>query len=269
MTKIKVYQKLVTPEMAKKYLDKNKGNRKLTERNTQFFYQQMATGKWMLAADPIKFGEDGRLLDGQHRLKALIKYGKPLEMFIAEGLSDNVFSVLDTGRNRNASDILSIKGYKSFNALSATAKSILMFNAGVYSDHNKTSKDFRASNQMILEFVEKNPRLHEDINYVNAIYRRFRYLGFSRLVMLYFLLSKKNAEKADEFFEKYSTGIDLNQDSPIRILRERFILDSQNKTKLTLRDKTAIFIHAWNAYISNKKIERIKLTKDYDFPKPV
>lgn len=269
MNTVKVYQKTITPEDATKFLERNKGNRKLSDKNVQFFLEQMKRGDWQITADPIKFGKDGRLLDGQHRLQALIKHGKPVDMFVAEGLEDKVFAVLDTGKNRSAGDVLSTQGFKNANSLGAAVRAILLYNQGYFSDSTKASRMGKATNAMVLRFTERQPEISEVIEFTSQIARQFRYISLAPLTMLYWILSKKNQVQADAFFGKYATGIELSETSPIRLLRERLIRDGQNKTKLTSRDKVALFIYSWNAYISKKKIQQLTLAKNYQFPKPL
>lgn len=266
---IKVYQRVVTPEDAQKFLEKNNGNRKLSERNVLFFFHQMKRGDWQLTADPIKFSKTGRLLDGQHRLAALIKNNKPIEMFIAEGLDEKIFTVLDTGKNRSAGDLLSTQGFKNSNALAGAVRSILLYQQGYYSDPGRAARVSKATNTNIIKWIEDNPEIQEILGFTNHVYRQFRYISHGPLTMLYWTLSRKNQEQADNFFGKYASGIELSEGSAIRLLRERLIKDSQNKTKLSSRDKTAIFIYAWNAFVTKKTIERLTLQKNYQFPKPV
>lgn len=265
---VNVQKRTITPEIANKLLGQNNGNRKLSYRNVQFLYSQMASGNWMLTADTIKIGSNGRLMDGQHRLQALLKYGKPLEMFVAEGLDDNVMPVLDTGKNRTAGDVLSMNGFKSSNNIAGAVRVILLFNQGVYAV-DKAGKISKATNASILKFTEENPEIHEVMTYVNGIYRQFRFMTQSNLAMLYWVLSKKNATQCDIFFEKYATGIELGVTSPIRHLRERLLKNSVNKSKLSTRDKIALFIYAWNAFRDGKKMQQLTLQKNYNFPKPI
>lgn len=269
MNTIKVYPKTITPEDAAKFLERNKGNRKLSDKNVQFFFEQMKRGDWKVTADPIKFGKDGRLLDGQHRLQALIKHGKPVDMYVAEGLEDEVFAVLDTGKNRSAGDVLSMQGFKNSTSVGAAVRAILLYNQGYYSDATRASRMGKATNAMVLKFAERHPEINEVIEFVSQVNRQFRYISLAPLTMLYWILSKKNQEQADAFFGKYATGIELSESNPIRLLRERLIRDGQNKTKLTTRDKVALFIYAWNAFMSKKRIQQLTLAKNYQFPKPL
>lgn len=265
---IQVLKKTITPEDAQKYLAKNEGNRKVSEKSVQFLYQQMVSGDWLLTADTIKFGKDGRLLDGQHRLQALVKYGKPIDMYIAEGLDNKVFQVLDTGKVRSASDVLSMQGYKNSNNVAGSIRAILLFKQGYYST-TKAGRNSKATNTAVLKFAQEHPEINEIISYTFGIYRQFRFMSHSIITMLYWILSKKAQDKADIFFEKYATGIDLSATSPIRHLRERLLKDSVNKSKLNARDKMALFIFAWNAFLQGKKMQQLTLQKNYVFPKPL
>jgi hypothetical protein len=277
-SKIKIYPQIITPELASKYLEKNLGlqkgddkkNRKFNEKNINFLYEQMKAGEWMITGDPIKFSDTGKLIDGQHTLMAIKKLGKPIEIFVAEGLKEEVFTVLDTGKNRSAGDVLSMMGYNYATNLAGAARSILFYNRGSYTDHFKRARNSGATNTQVLKFVQKNPEIHEVMEYIlNSVYKNFRYINTSALTTLYWVLSVNNQTKCDSFFEKYSTGIDLSEGSPIRLLREKLLKDSVNKTKLTTRDKMALFIMAWNSFITNKKIHSLALPKNYDFPKAI
>jgi hypothetical protein len=276
--KIKIYPQVITPDMATKYLEKNLGiqngdilkNRKFNDKNIDFLYKQMKAGEWMITGDPIKFSDTGKLIDGQHTLMAIKKLGKPIEIFVAEGLKEEVFTVLDTGKNRSASDVLSMMGYNYSTSLAGAVRSILLYQTGSYSDHFKTSKRSNATNTAVLKFVQKNPEINEVIPYITMdVYKKFRFINTSALSTLYWVLSANNQTKCDVFFEKYSSGIDLSEGSPIRLLREKLLKDSVNKTKLTTRDKMALFIMAWNSFITNRKIHSLALPKNYEFPKPI
>jgi hypothetical protein len=277
-SKIKIYPQIITPELATKYLGKNLGlnkgdkirNRVVKNNHVNFLYEQMKAGEWQITGNPIKFSDTDKLIDGQNTLLAIVKYGKPVEIFVAEGIKEEVFTVLDTGQNRTASDVLSMMGYNYATNLAGAVRSILLFQVGWYSDQFKASRTSKATNKAVLKFVQKNPEISEVVTYImNDIYHHFRYINTSALTTLYWTLSINNQTKCDAFFEKYSNGVELSEGSPIRLLREKLLKDSVNKTKLSTRDKMALFIMAWNAFITNKKIFSLGLPKNYEFPKAI
>jgi hypothetical protein len=257
----------ITPDYARMLLSRNVKNRPVYDRKVNEYYLQMVNGFWMVSNDAISVGKDCLLKNGQHRLLALIKYGKPLEFLFIEGIENDAFKIMDTGKKRNASDALNLAGYVNSTKTAAAVRSIIMYESGGYQKGDRNGD--KISNSEILVFVEKNPELNEIINYVSSIWKRFRFISLGNLTMLYWVLSKKNQLQADEFFEKYSTGIDLASHSPIRLLRERLLTDSVSKSKLPSREKIALFIFAWNAFLCKKPLSFIRLSKDYTFPKPI
>src|SRR5690349_6815917 len=129
---MKISEKKITPDMAKKWLENGMINRKVSDNNVLFLWNQMKEGKWLMTGDPIKFSKSGKLLDGQHRLHAVVKYGQPVMLTVAEDLDEDVFPVLDTGKSRSAADVLKISGYQYSNSLAAAARSIILYKNGVY-----------------------------------------------------------------------------------------------------------------------------------------
>lgn len=255
--------------MAKHWLLQNKTNRRLSEKLVVHFVNQMRQGNWELTGDSIKFAIDGTLLDGQHRLNAIVKYDKPVESIIVEGLKKEVFSVLDTGKVRSAADIISASGYRNSTNLAAISRAILLYKAGRYSQ-TAGDKHFKVTNKMCLEFVEKTKELEEIASYCqNHIYQNFRFAPLSIIGMLYFIFSRKNQTKCDDFFAKYSNGIDLGETNPIRHLREKLMKDSVNKSRLNATDKAALIVYTWNNFMQNKKVTQLLLPKNYTFPKPI
>lgn len=97
MSRVKISPWKITPVDAKKYLERNKKNRRLSKSNVLFYLEQMKKGQWQSTGDTIKFATNGDLLDGQHRLAALSRFTEPVEMFVAENVDPESFKVIDTG----------------------------------------------------------------------------------------------------------------------------------------------------------------------------
>jgi len=98
----------VTPAHAEKWLEMNTGNRRMRPSHVQHLSNEMKKGRWMLSPEPIVFSRQGRLLDGQHRLSAVLMSGCTIEASVALVQNEDVFRVLDQGINRSNSDILGI-----------------------------------------------------------------------------------------------------------------------------------------------------------------
>lgn len=99
----------VTPEMARQWLYRNLGNRPLTNAVVNRYARDMADGRWKMAGDPIRFSKTGKLIDGQHRLSAILKTGLTILCVVVTDLDDSIFNVIDTGRVRSKSDVIYIE----------------------------------------------------------------------------------------------------------------------------------------------------------------
>lgn len=91
---------IITPELAKAFLKKNINNyRKFDTRRINTYAADMKTGKWQFNGESIKFNENDELVDGQHRLMAIIKADEPIKMLVIYGVKNDV-NIYDSGKNR-------------------------------------------------------------------------------------------------------------------------------------------------------------------------
>lgn len=97
----------ITPETAVKWLAKNHAqNRPLRESRIRQYAADIVEGRWRVTHQGIAFDKDETLLDGQHRLHAIVRAGIPCDMMVTRGLTLETFALLDQGAHRTAGDIL-------------------------------------------------------------------------------------------------------------------------------------------------------------------
>ena len=98
----------ISPKLAQKILHNyNYGNRPISQSTVTHYARQMELGRWMLSPQPIVFlRKKGRLLDGQHRLQAVVQSKKTIKANCAVVENESVFKVLDQGKTRSNADIL-------------------------------------------------------------------------------------------------------------------------------------------------------------------
>jgi len=96
---------LITPTLAKQYLLQNKDNRKLRVHVIRKYASFMEKGEWILNDQSISFDVNGRLLNGQHRLNAVILSGITIKSFVTRNLPEDSFKYLDVGASRSNGDI--------------------------------------------------------------------------------------------------------------------------------------------------------------------
>jgi hypothetical protein len=100
---------IITPAKAAEYLTHNTGNRNLRVKASQKIARDIVTGKWQLTHQAIAFDRNGRLIDGQHRLSAIIIANMPVEMYVARYdavMGDTLAIPIDEGLKRATYELL-------------------------------------------------------------------------------------------------------------------------------------------------------------------
>lgn len=101
----------VTPEMAKEMLKGNSTNRQISKSTVNLYANDMKNGNWKLGGQGISISKTGRLLDGQHRLKAIIQTNILIVMLVCTDVDDTNAN-FDNGRKRTITDQYKLKNNK-------------------------------------------------------------------------------------------------------------------------------------------------------------
>ena len=101
---------LVTPVMAREWLERNTDNRPLRPGVVDGFMSAYKRGEWKITHQGIAFSKTGRLLDGQHRLTFIseLPQGSVVPMNVTSELEDEAFDAIDQGFRRTTSDLYSV-----------------------------------------------------------------------------------------------------------------------------------------------------------------
>lgn len=101
----------VSPELAKKWLqEKNTCNRAIRSSVVNRYARDMAAGQWKVSHQGIAFDHDGTLLDGQHRLGAIVLSGVTVQMLVVFDVESESQMVMDDHARRAAEDNLNLGG---------------------------------------------------------------------------------------------------------------------------------------------------------------
>lgn len=101
----------ITPDMAKEWLENNfENNRKVNERWVNSLSRDMLSGHWGITNESIGFAEDGTLVDGQHRLRAILKANIPVNINVTTGIKMDAIRYIDCGKSRTLSDRMRVNG---------------------------------------------------------------------------------------------------------------------------------------------------------------
>lgn len=152
--------RLVTPGHAEALLKGNTNNRKKDEKKITRYAKSMANGDWNAAAGaPILLQSDGTLLNGQHRLEAVVRCGQAITLLIMEDVPAETFWLVDQGEGkRTLAQKLGMQGSKYSSAMAgALGSAVAIQNSlgGALDVRQNGSEDERRL------FLQENPGLEE------------------------------------------------------------------------------------------------------------
>lgn len=122
----------VTPDMATRWLKANFGNRPVKQDVVAAYARDMVNGVWQPTHQGIAFSDEDKLIDGQHRLLAIVKCGKTVRMMVTfgiraqiEGQQMTTMDCVDRGATRSVADQLKIQhGLKNGSAIAQVCSTI-------------------------------------------------------------------------------------------------------------------------------------------------
>jgi len=256
---------LVKPELAEEWLGKNQTNRTVRERVVAAYARDMAAGHWRLSGEAVKFAASGRLLDGQHRLQAVIRAQAQVWMLVVRGLADDTQQVMDSGAARSAGDALRLIGESNYASLAAGARFALQIESG-----NVTSHIDRVTHLEIINFIEQNVDLKYAVD-LAASWRTTIDVPMSVLTVSIWKLYRVSPEECLSFFTRLSNKNDLHPGSPILALLNRLIEVRRNNRRLERPDYLSLIFRAWNVQRSAKSISSLPIAVrggSVDIPNP-
>lgn len=100
----------ITPEIAREYLLHNSKNRIVKPRSVEAYARDMQRGDFRTTHQGIAFDTDGNLIDGQHRLLAIIMSNTPVTLLVTRGIPvDDGVMATDRGISRSIRDVMAIE----------------------------------------------------------------------------------------------------------------------------------------------------------------
>jgi len=259
----------ITPEIAAEYISKEKmpTNRNLVQRHVDRLVYSMETGQWLEATgQPIIFNDAGHLIDGQHRMWALIETGQSHHFQVMRGLPSETIWVLDTGKSRGIPDFLSMAGEKNCNVLGAAINAFYYWET---TNHLEASGSKRPAptSQDAFRILEAHPGLRESTIIGNALNRAIRG-GAGRWAAIYYILAQIDQEDADDFVHRATYGDNLQDTHPIFLLRKRFLENILTNHKIRPGVSDALILKAWNMYRRGETAQKLQWRAGGARPEP-
>lgn len=258
---------IITPDIARMMLENNIGNRPVSKDTVECYARLMLNNEWGITPDAIGFDVNGRLINGQHRLMAIIKSNMAQTFFVVDDLPINSFSVTDEGKKRTASDILFIgRNIKNCTTMASIIRSYIVLSKGKRSEHTG-NKVIAPNNEQVLKKYDEHSYTFNRICDVAMRYQsKLNILKKSEIGSIFaYLVFDKNYkfDYVKYFFDELFYG--NNGDCNISLLKERLIKDKLNNYIIKYAAKLSLIAKVWNAYVEGKtyKVLRYKQNEGY------
>jgi len=244
---------VITPDIAKAYLECMDKNRPFRHATYMKYRRMMEQGSWAENGETIKFCWNGHLIDGQHRLRAIIATGLSQEILVVRGLDPKAFDTIDAPKVRSLQDCLHIRGEVNVSSLSIAAK--LQWRH----EHDLWTTGGAGMNQLSTREVEELIDTHEGLRDAVRATHSIRNAGVmthGTAAFLWYQFALRSPEQTMEFFEKLRTGANLDAGDPVLTLRNKITL-RPGGTVIYRIFIIAYAIKAWNAIRQGHSLSRL------------
>lgn len=240
-------------------------NRVLNVNTAMLYADEMSNGGWRMQGDPIRIDDKNRLIDGQHRLEAVIRADTTVPFLMISGFPTETFSTIDTGRKRLPKDALHTAGYPSSNQVASILSTVVRLRDGVGIPW-ETALVGRGITPATL--VELAAMFDEDfpgqLTTALTIYGRVGAAclsGAAALAAVYLLTSD---DRALAFCDSVIGGVGLQPTDPAYVLRGRLMrvqAGKRNGATAAVRQVPALVVKAWNAYCRGEAMQKLKVNE--------
>lgn len=210
---------LLTPDMATSLLEHNQLNRPVKDQHVKRIADQIVRGKWRFNGDTIKVSDDGGILDGQHRLWAVIESKTPVETIIIRGIAREAFATIDTVRApRSGGDTLSLLGVaRHRNIVSGALSWYIRYRRGVLETYRAPQN--RVENSDIETAFDQNRNI---VKAVEQAMRVRRLANPSVLSFVYYVAANRNPALAARMIAVLENPAGVSVNDAFFLLRSHF-----------------------------------------------
>lgn len=238
----------LTPALARVLLERNPGNRHLSDVVVESYARDIEHGLWQFNGESVVVADDGLLNDGQHRCAAVIRAEKAIPIVLVIGARRATRETLDQGRTRTASDYLAMRGLINTNQLAAATGFIWQhrLRGAIWSSGKPTKSE-------IVQMVDEYPSIRESVNFVQIkgadAYGGRSMLAFCHWTFWHAYSDAPDRATADTFVVALVQGAGLSARSPILYCRNRLVTE---RGRLRTNDRAELLFRTWNAWRRNE-----------------
>jgi len=249
---ITVTRETISPERAAALLASSRGNRSLKVVRVRRLTADMRNGAFHMNGETIKIDAAGHLMDGHHRLTALIAARVTLPFLVARGVPADAARTVDAGVARSPADRLRMEGEINVTTIAAALALQLRYenatDAGL-----PAIGTYRLFGDDVFVALAAHPGMRQAAQNANRLVTCRRLLGPA---MIAFCLYHTGANHA--FWDQLEHGTNLDNTAPAFVLRERLLAANLSRLRMPEEYKLAITIRAYTAWKERRRIKILR-----------
>lgn len=239
---------MISPNLGEQWLDVNTLNRTLRDDFVDSLVRTILRGEWRFNGETFKFSTTDQLIDGQHRLKAIVKSGIAVPGLVVFDLEPEAQDTVDTGRPRLVADTLKMKGEIDSIALAAMLNRLFVWAYGDVALRQPSR--YKLSTPQALAMLEQDPLLRDSLRFGRRIHEwSDRIIAKSMVGATFHTFRQINEADAIDFWTRFATGNDSPLGHPTQKLRSTMKRNAAKRAqKLDAYTIHAYVVKAWNFY---------------------
>lgn len=238
----------VTPELAAKWLQAAGKNRKLKKSTVAAYAADIRNGAWLTTHQGLAFNSNDRLIDGQHRLNAVVQARQSVTMLVSCGWpvggKFKTMDAVDRGVNRSIADQLGIQ-----HGILDAKRVVVVANAIAAACISK-QRVWKSTTATTLELVAM---FKDEIKFILDNPTKERGLKSATVAACLALCQRTWPEKTKDAMERLLHGENLSRDNSLLWLRNYLMGDGAlNSDAFTVRQTT---FHHLLEFVENRAMK--------------
>ena len=190
-------------------------------------------------------------------------------MTVFTDVDDGTFDVLDTGKRRNAADVLAIEGEKSGTMLAAMVRTVWLFNNRP--DLNWSGGAAAVTNHQIVQTLEDHPKLRDFVAVGEQIAAATGMIKSAAGAASYLVEHANRRTNLTPWYDGIIDGAGLKKNDP-RLLFRRVMFAMARKQagqvmrRRDTREHVALYIKAFNAWAIGDELTQLRFTTRETMP---
>lgn len=229
-------------------------NRDLSKDNLEALKHDLRAGTFYEGTGIFNIDKRGLVLNGNHRCDAVIDTGISFKVCIALGVEPASYEAIDTGLPKKTKDFLKLRASDpEMESLSTNlAATIRLLYRWTLTESNPLAliRQIGVSTSHLLgEVLPQHPSIVVSAQFARKN-KEMALFEESSVAFLHYAFHRIDSGAADEFLNQLFSGVNVAEDMPAKLCRDRLDLakGGLKKNKLNKNEKLALVVTAWNRF---------------------